>query len=165
MATIYGSDRTRITIYAPGSSTPLARITLQEEDSEGLVLSWRPEGVKHSLGGGAAWANHWTHRGHRPQLQISWAAGMTSSIETWDGSAWGAPVVILTPLAIAKILSSAFLAPCMVEPHLDKAYSFLAQPDPERPFELKDVGAAVHTDLGISLLGQTVGPIPDWAAL
>lgn len=165
MYTVYGVDRTRITLYQEDGVTPNFRITLQEEDEQSLQLKWTPEGVGHSLGSGSSWARHWTHRGHRPTLTILWAVGVYSQIETYASGSWGAPAEILTPLAIAKILTWGFRSPCLVEPHLDKAYSFKAQPDPESAFALKDVGAVAHTDLEITLIGTIVEELPDWGAL
>lgn len=162
---VYGTQKTRITLYDVDGTTPLQRITLQKEDREGLTLSWKPEGAATKLGSGAGWANVLVHHGHRAQLTIKWGVGLESSVEAWASGAWGAATVILTPLAIASILNKAFLSPCLVEPHLDKGYSFKAQPDPGKSFDLKDLKGVAHTGLDLVLIAETVGPIPDWALL
>ena len=162
---IYGTARTRITLYAPDGTTPLQRITLQKEDREGLTLTWKPEGPSTTLGSGAGWAITRTHHGFRAELAIKWGVGVESSVETWASGAWGAPTVMLTPLAIASIFNKALLAPCLVEPHLDKAYSFLAQPDPGKAFTLKDIKGVAHTGLELVLIAETLAAIPDWASL
>ncbi len=164
MYTIYGIAKSRITLNAVDGS-PVFRVTLQKETRKGLSLSWKPEGVTHELGSGATWARHRTHRGFRAHLEINWDVALNSTIETWSGGAWGAPASIRTALALAKIFTYAFQAPCLVEPHLDKAFSFLAQPDPGKPFELQDVRGVAHTDLTLVLIATTVGAIPDWGAL
>ncbi|WP_306600763.1 hypothetical protein [Geothrix sp. 21YS21S-2] len=162
---VYGLNQTRITLYAADGTTPLYRITLQKEQREGLKLSFPPEGVPHDLGSGAQWAKQWTHRGFRPRLDISWDRGVESIRETWTSGAWGPPVTILTVTALSLIFTYAFQAPCLVEPHLDKAYSFSAQPDPTKALELQDLKRVVHTSLALSLIATIPGPIPDWASL
>lgn len=162
---IYGRNRTRITLYAADGTTPLQRVTLEKEAREGLALSFKPEGAEAKLGSGANWAIKRTHHGFRPELAIKWEYGMESTVETWGGAAWGAPAAILTPMALASIFTRACAAPCLVEPHLDKAYSFKAQPDPGKPFVLKDVKGVAHSGLELVLVGEELGPIPDWAAL
>lgn len=162
---IYGLARTRITLYDADGTTPLQRLTLQKEDREGLTLTWKPEGPSTNLGSGSGWAIKRTHHGFRAELAIKWGVGVKSSVETWASGAWGAPAVLLTPLAIASIFNKAVLAPCLVEPHLDKAYSFKAQPDPGKPFSLKDLKGVAHTGLELVLIAETLGPIPDWASL
>lgn len=162
---VYGTKKTRITLYDVDGITPLQRITLQRETREGLTLSWKPEGSATKLGSGSGWANALVHHGHRAQLAIKWDKGTNSSQETWASGTWAAPTVMLTPLAIASILNKAFLAPCLVEPHLDKGYSFKAQPDPAKAFFLKDLKGIAHTDLELVLIAETLGPIPDWALL
>lgn len=165
MATVYGLAQTRITLYQADGVTPLYRIVLQKEDKEGLKLSYKPEGVSHQLGSGANWARKWAHRGFRPQLDIAWSHGLDSTKQGWTGVAWGAASTIITPEAMGLIFTWAFQSPCLVEPHLDKAYSFSAQPDPGKPFDLKDIKGVFHTGLSLSLIGSTVGSIPDWSTL
>ncbi len=164
-APIYGIKQTRITLYALDGVTPTLRVTLQKETREGLTLSFKPEGVGHQLGGAAAWAKPFTYRGFRAQLAIKWDLGLESSVETWSGTAWGAPATVLTALALSQILAAAFQAPCLVEPHLDKAFSFSAQPDPGKAFELGDLKGVAHTNLDLVLIQTTVANLPDWAAL
>jgi hypothetical protein len=165
MYTIYGLKQTRITLYAADGVTPNFRVTLQKEVREGLTLSWPPEGVSHDLGSGADWAKHRTHRGFRPRLEIGWDFGLNSSIEAWTGAAWGAAAAVLTPIALAKVYTWGMQNPCLVEPHLDKAYSFLAQPDPEQAFELRDIRGVAHTGLALTLIATLLGPLPDWEGL
>jgi hypothetical protein len=162
---IYGTSRTRITLYAADGVTPNYRITLQKEVREGLNLIFNPEGVPHQMGSGAAWAKSLTFRGFRPQLEIKWDFGLTSSVEVWGGTAWGAPADELTPISLSRIFTWAFQSPCLVEPHLDKAYSFTAQPDPGKALGLKDRKGVAHSDLDLVLVGTVVGSIPDWATL
>lgn len=161
----YGLLRTRITLYDTDGTTPLKRITLQKEMRDGLVLAWKPEGVATRLGSGASWANNWTHHGFRASLAIKWDFGMNSSVETWTGAAWGTAAEVLTPIALSQIFNKALLAPCLVEPHTDKAYSFLAQPDPGKAFVLRDVKGVAHSGLELDLVATTVAAIPDWASL
>jgi hypothetical protein len=162
----YGLQKTRITLYATDGTTPTLRVTLQKEDREGLSLEFAPEGPTTKLGSGAGWANQHTHHGWRPTLAITWSAGLTSSVETWSGSAWGAAADMITPIALSKILNAGMQAPCLVEPHLDKAYNFSAQPDPGKPFKLRDLKGIVHTGLELTLIGQTLADdLPDWLSL
>ncbi len=161
----YGSARTRITLYGPDGVTPLQRITLQKETREALLLSWPPEGVESKLGSGANYARHWAHNGFRPALAIKWDRGVQSSMETWASGAWGPAAVLLTPIALSYIFNKAMVTPCLVEPHLDKDYSFKAQPDPGKPFALKDIKSVAHSDLELVLIAEELSDIPDWAVL
>ena len=161
----YGVARTRITLYAADGVTPNFRVTLQKEVREGLTLSFKPEVASHQLGSGAAWAKSLTFRGFRPQLDIKWDFGLTSSVEVWSGTAWGAPADELTPISLSRIFTWAFQSPCLVEPHLDKAYSFTAQPDPGKALELKDLKGVAHSGLDLVLVGTVLGTLPNWAAL
>jgi hypothetical protein len=52
-----------------------------------------------------------------------------------------------------------------VEPHTDKAFSFSAQPDPGKAFELKDIKGIAHSGLDLVLIQTTVAALPNWAAL
>ena len=161
MSTVYGVQRTRVTLY---NSTGVAtqRITLQKEDREGLLLEFKAEGAATKLGSGSGWATQWTHHGFRPALSITWSAGLDSSVETWSGSAWGSPWTIATASALTTILNASSLAPCLVEPHLDCSYSFLAQPDASKTYSLRDTRGALHTDLSLDLVGVTLAALPDW---
>lgn len=167
MALIYGTSYTRITLYASDGTTPTKRYTLQKEDKEGLQLAFRPEGVTHEHGSAATWARTRTHRGFRPVLSIRWSAGLgdATMVETYSGGSFGAAVAIEHATAIAQIVSGAFTTPCLVEPHKDKAFSFLAQPDEGKPFTLQDLKGVVHTKLTLDLIGKTVAAMPDWASL
>jgi hypothetical protein len=162
---VYGTSKSRITLYDADGVTKKYRITLQKEGREGLKLSYKPEGAPHKLGSGAAWANTWTHRGFRATLEIKWPHGIQSTLETWTAGAWGAPTTILTASALSLIFTWAFQSPCLVEPHLDKAYSFSAQPDPGKALELRDVKGVAHTGLELALVATILGAIPDWASL
>ncbi len=162
---VYGLERTRVTLYEVDGITPLYRITLQREAPEGLTLKFTHEGVLHPMGSGAGWAKHWVHRGHRAQLSIKWNYGVRSDRETWTGSEWGAPSKILTALAVSIILTHAFPVPCKVEPRPDTDWSFMAQPDPAKAFELKDTKGVAHPGLELVLIASTLGPIPDWENL
>ncbi len=162
---VYGTSKSRITLYAADGVTNKYRITLQKEGREGLKLSFKPEGAPHQLGSGAAWAKAWTHRGFRATLDIKWPHGMESILETWTAGAWGAPTPILTATALSLIFTWGFQSPCLIEPHLDKAYSFSAQPDPSKALELRDVKGVAHTGLGLVLVATAVAPLPDWASL
>ncbi len=171
---IYGTAQTRITLYDPTSGTATKRYTLQREDREGLILTFKEEGTVHQLGSGASWGRQLVHRGFRAELAIKWGVALDPSIgvgqlvtlvETYSGSAWGAAVGINTATALSAIISGAFKKACLVEPHLDKAFSFLAQPDPGKAFGLQDLKGVVHTKAELTLIAQTVADIPDWASL
>ncbi len=163
---VYGLQKTRITLHETDGTTPKFRITLQKETKEGLTLTFKPEGQMRQAGSGGGWARSWAHWGFRAQVRILWDLGTDeTTLETWTAGAWSAPSVYLTASALALIFTHAFRAPCLVEPHTDKAYSFLAQPDPGKPLELKDIKGVAHSGLELVLIGDTVGEIPDWAAL
>lgn len=162
---VYGLDRSRITLYDVDGTTPLYRITLQREAPEGLKLQFTHEGVTHHMGSGAGWANHLTHRGHRAQLSVKWNYGVRCDREAWTGSAWGAPSKVLTATAISIILTHAFQTPCKVEPRIDTAWNFLAQPDPAKAFELRDTKGVAHPGLELVLIAVTLASIPDWENL
>jgi hypothetical protein len=161
----YGTAKSRITLYDSDGVTGLFRITLQREEKEGMVLTFTPEGVTTNLGSGASWANKRTHHGFRPSFSIKWAVGLNCTIEAWVTDHWDTATDIATPMAISKILNNAFVTPCLIEPRSDTAFSFLAQPNPEQAFTLKDIKGVAHTDLSIELLAVTITTIPDWAAL
>lgn len=164
-APIYGLKQTQIMLFdAPGIVAHYL-ILLQKETREGLTLSFKPEGVSHQLGSAAAWAKPWTHRGFRPQIEIKWDFGMTSQIWEQVAGVWQPPTEILTAQALSMIMNLAFQYPCVVEPHLDNAYNFFAQPDPGKAFELKDLKGVAHSGLSLTLVGTTVAAMPDWASL
>jgi len=158
---VYGVGSTRIVLNSGG--IPAFRITLQKESTEGLVLSFKPEGAAGQLGSGAAWAKTWAHHGFRPTLAIKWGVGIKSTIETYSGGSYGAPTQILTADALTRILSYGFKEPMLVQPHLDNAFSFLAQPDPGVALNLKDNKGAYHTSLETTLIGTTVADLPAWS--
>lgn len=162
---VYGVQKTRITLYDADGTTPLQRVTLQKEVREGLTLTWKPEQAETKLGSGAGWAIARNHHGFRAELAIKWDYGLNSSVETWVSGAWGAPATVLTATALASIFNRACVAPCLVEPHLDKAYSFKAQPDPGKPLALRDVKGVAHSGLELVLIAETLDAIPDWALL
>lgn len=160
---VYGLGRTVITLR-DASGNPTVRYTLQVEQREGLVLTFTPEGTAHDLGSGAGWAKRWNHRGFRPSISIRWDAGTISSKALWSGSAWGNEQVVSTAVALSELLNAAFLVPCLVQPHKDHAFTFVAQPDPSKGFALKDRKRVIHTDLTLDLVGQDLGAIPTWVA-
>lgn len=159
---VYGTGRSRVTLYDT-AGTPTVRITLQKETREGLTLKFSPEGQLHKKGSGAAWGQDWQHRGFRPSLQIEWTHGLMTLRETYTSGAWSAAVEIPTAEALGQILNSAFVAPCLVQPHVDHSFAFLAQPDPETAFELRDVKGVAHTGLTLSLMGRSLTAIPTWS--
>ncbi|WP_257311101.1 hypothetical protein [Geothrix fuzhouensis] len=162
---IYGTARSRITLYEVDGTTPKYRVTLQRETKEGLSLVFKPEGAAHQLGSGANWAKSWTHRNFRASLDLRWNYGKNSLLETWTSGAWSAPVITLTPTVLSLIFTWAFQSPCLVEPHMDKAYTFSAQPDPGKALALNDTKGVAHKDLALSLIATEVAPLPDWASL
>lgn len=163
---IFGLKETRITLYQDDGVTPRYRVTLQKEVREGLDLTFKPEGVSHQLGSGAGWAKRWIHRGFRPTLAIKWKHGMESSVETWDGAAWGVSTIITTAQALSVIHTWASHNPCLVSPHKDLNFEFLAQPDPGKAFNLQDLKGVLHTDLALNLIAtRIIQDIPDWTNL
>lgn len=166
---IYGTRQTLITLYEVDGITPLAKITLQKETKEGLLLKFTPEGVKQKLGSGAGWRLRWSHRGFRPSVTIKWDVGLHSRRLSWvgegngtGGGPWGPAAEVLTAEALAEIENRGLLAPCLVQPHLDHAFTFWAQPDPGKAFELKDLKGCAHTGLGLELVGTGLAAIPDF---
>jgi hypothetical protein len=163
---IYGLDKPRITLYADDGVTPVYRITLQKETKEGLDLAFPAEGVSRQLGSGAGWAKPWLQRGFRPVLNLKWSHGLDSAVEAWGGIAWGAGTTVNTAQALGVIDSMARRAPCLVEPHLDQNFSFLAQPDPGKAITLRDLKGLVHTGLELQLVAtKLISDHPDWPNL
>jgi hypothetical protein len=159
---IYGCKASQVTLYS-AAGAPVYLVTLQKESRAGLQLVFRPEGASSQLGSGASWKNCWAHRGFRPTLQIKWGVGVNSTIATWDGAKWLAAQPINTAQVVGMILSYGLRAPCQVQPHLDNAYVFLAQPDPTKALTLCDQDGAVHVNLELNLIGSTVADIPAWS--
>lgn len=163
---VYGIDQTRITLYEEDGTTPRYRVTLQKETKEGLELAFKPDGVSHQLGSGAEWAIRRIHRGFRISLDIKWTHGLNSSVETWGGSAWGIAATVPLAQALCEIHSRANLNPCLVSPHKDMNFDFLAQPDPGKAFALRDMKGLLHTGLELHLISTTLRKdIPDWTTL
>ena len=162
---VYGLGSTRV-ILRDATGANLARVTLQCEDREGLALTFTPEGVASDLGSGAGFKRAWSPRRWRPSLAITWAYGLASRIETWDGSAWGSAVLVDTAEALRRIHNAAWIYPCTVQPHQGSAWTFDAQPDPGAdPYALQDVKGVIHADLSLHLQGRAVVDIPDlWSA-
>lgn len=172
MSIVYGSGRTRITLYT-SAGVAAYRVTLQVEQREGLQVTFQAEGVEHQLGSGASWARRWTHRGIRPLLAISWDYGLSSTLETWVPAVTGPPAVAAhwgtaatesTAQALGRIQSLGLVYPCLVEPHLDSSFSFTAQPDPGAPLVLQDVRRALHSGLALDLIGTSLlATVPVWS--
>ena len=163
---IFGSKQTQIILYMDDGVTPQYRVTLQKETAEGLTIALKPEGVSRQLGSGAGWANRWLHRGFRPSLTVQWTHGVQSQVETWSGGAWTGLTTIPTAQALSIIHTWACHNPCLVYPHLDVNFSFQAQPDPGKAFNLRDAKGVIHTSLELALIGTTLLPdIPDWINL
>lgn len=160
-AVIYGIQQTRITLYDTNGN-PTFRVGLQVEMSEGLKIRFLPEGIMHQLGSGAGWAQQWIHRGCRATLAIKWDVGVTSQIQAWGGSAWGAYAEVDTAQVLTQVLNSALLVPCKVEPHQDKAFAFQAQPVMATPFELSDLKRFAHRGLVLEMASCGLMQIPDW---
>lgn len=163
---IFGLKETRITLYQDDGVTPRYRVTLQKEVREGLDLTFKPEGVSHQLGSGAAWAKRWIHRGFRPTLAIKWKHGMESTLEAWGTGSWNAATVITTAQALGFIHTYASRVPCLVSPHKDMNFDFLAQPDPGKSFNLQDLKGVLHTDLALNLIATRIlQDVPDFTIL
>jgi len=163
---IYGLQETQIILYEDDGITPKYRITLQKETKEGLELSFAAEGVSRGLGSGAKWARSWCQRGWRMTVSIRWDAGIESTAETWDGSAWVEARAVPTAQALSVIQTWGTRTPCRVSPHKDMNLDFLAQPDPSKPLRLRDVKGAAHTGLELVLVASDLlGNIPDWENL
>lgn len=163
---IYGLKETRIILYEDDGTTPRYRITLEKEGKEGLDLIFKPEGPSHQLGSGADWAIRRIHRGFRISLDIKWAQGEHSQVETWNGTTWGAASSVLTAQALSVIHTWASHNPCRVSPHKDLNLDFLAQPDPGKGFGLSDLKGLIHRDLELHLVSTTLAKdIPDWTTI
>lgn len=174
-AVIYGLAQTRVTLYASDGVTPTYRVTLQREDKQGLKLSFKAEGTLHTLGSGGNWGRVWNHRGFRPTLEIKWskgidpamkvAAALTTMVETRSGTLWGPAVATNTAIALSTILGSALVAPCLVEPRIDKNFNFKAQPDPNKAYDLTDYKQVAHENLELVLIAQSLSSLPNWPSL
>ncbi|MBS1729855.1 MAG: hypothetical protein JSS67_03655 [Bacteroidetes bacterium] len=175
-AIIIGLGQTRITTYATDGTTPVKRFTLQKEDREGIELRFPKEGATHKLGSGANRAIKRTFFGYRPNLSCRWAVAidpvhaaggqLTTTVEVWSGSAWGSAAQINTAAALSAIDDAATKTPVLVEPRLDKAFSFLAQPPDNHVFALIDLKGVVHTKLDLQLEAEeTISDLPDWLSL
>lgn len=179
---VYGLQKTRITLYQTDGTTPKTRITLQKETKEGLTLSFKPEGQLRQAGSGAAWARNWAHFGFRAQLRILWDLGTDETlIQSWEPSGWGlssfgesawsepdgwgTSAQIPTASALSILINGAYQVPCLVEPHLDKSFSFLAQPDPGRSLDMRDVKGVAHSGMELALVGTNLVEIPDWSTI
>ncbi len=163
---IYGLKETRITLYEDDGSTPRYRVTLEKEAKEGLNLVFKQEGVVHPLGSGADWARTVIHRGFRVSLDIKWGHGEESLVETWNGSEWADAAKIPTAQALSVIQTWAYHNPCLVSPHQDLNFAFLAQPDPGKAFDLSDIKGRFHRDLELHLIAtKLIKDIPDWSNL
>jgi hypothetical protein len=162
---VYGLRQTRITLYN-ADGTNAYRVTLQKEGRMGLELAFPPEGVDHQLGSGADWEMTRTHRGFRPALAIKWPVATRSVVETWDGAQWGAKELVLTAQVRGLIDNFAFIKPCLVSPHEDMNFGFLARPVPANPFKLRDIKGVAHADIDLALIATKLIPaIPDWPNL
>ena len=170
-AIIFGLSQTRITLFGPDGVTPTKRYTLQKEDREGLELSFPREQSTHDLGSGANWARQRNFHGYRPTLKVKWAVAVGSGpggqivtmVEAWTGTAWGVATQVNTAAALASIDDGACKVPALIEPHLDKAFSFLGQPPDGHIFALRDLKAVIHTKLDLALEAVSlITSMPDW---
>lgn len=140
---------TRITGYA--GETSAWRITLQREDREGRSLSYVPE-VATTQGAAPDFAIAHLFRGFRPRLELTWSVGTGSTLELWDGSAWGDPSEIQTASALLSILGACEAGDLWAEPYSEALGAFWARCWAE-PQEIRDIKGVVHSGLKLTLDG------------
>lgn len=169
---VYGRGRCRITTHNTDGS-PLWRYTLDAVAPEGLAVVFTPEGVMHQLGSGAGWQRKFGLRGFRPSISLKWDAGLQAKLEQMIYPAGGDPPPhwvrwgdVEMAEGLSQIISASSLVRCLVEPHMDKGWSFYAQPDPGKAFQINDYKLVVHRGLTLQLIGTDLIPsIPDWSNL
>ena len=128
------------------------RWTLQASDREGRTVRLKPEGTLHPLGSGADRKRRWIHNGFRQELAIKWAYGLTSTRETWTGTAWSAPVERPTAEAHCEILDWSEQFPVQVEPFLGQPMPAFKAQGTERGPSLRDTKGVAHPALELALV-------------
>ena len=142
---------TRVTLLDAAGQGQV-RWTLQAPAREGREVRFRPEGTLRILGSGAAWRRIWQPKGIRQELAIKWGYGLTSTRETWTGTAWSAPSTRPTAEAHTEILDWSASLPVQVEPFLGQPMpAFQAQATEHGP-SLRDTKGVAHPSLELALV-------------
>jgi hypothetical protein len=152
---IHANTATRLTLYGL-QEKPLARWTLQEPDTGGRGLSFDPQ-AKYTVGAKPLRRRVLQFQGWRMTLTLTWSLGLVSLGETWDGTAWSAPRLAPTALAVSQAIQASRVCPILVEP-------FLADPWPSfrgvatSDLVLADIKGIAHAGLSLALEAEVALP-------
>lgn len=156
---VYGTGAARV-ILRDTTGADSIRLTFQTVTRSGLELVFTPLGVAQDLGNGANFKRGWSPRRFRASLNLTWEVAASTRVESWEGSAWGAESLCDTADAVRLVHNYGWLYPCLVQPHLDKSWTFEAWPDPDQPFALQDLKGVAHADLALGLISRVAVDIP-----
>ena len=154
----------RITLL-DASGTPAIRWTLQVPEREGRLLRWVPEGVLRQLGSATGFLRRWIHHGFRLELDLKWGYGLTSTRETWSGTAWTGAAPRPTAEAHSEILDWSARYAVMVEPYTGETEAVFQAIATEKGPSLQDTKGVAHPRLelvlaAVVLVGTLTFPPP-----
>ena len=141
---------TRITLLDAAGQGQI-RWTLQAPEREGREIRFKPEGTLRTLGGATGWRRVWAHLGFRQELAVRWGYGLTSTRETWTGTAWSAPLERPTAEAHSEILDWSERWPVSVEPFLGQPMPTFEAQGVEAGVSLRDTKGVAHPSLELVL--------------
>lgn len=114
-------------------------------------MRWVPEGVLRNLGSASGWLRQWVHRGFRLELSLKWAYGLTSTRETWSGTAWVGSAQRPTAEAHSEILDWSERLPVQVEPYTGETQAVFEATAAEKGPSLQDTKGVAHPKLELVL--------------
>ncbi len=149
-ARVVQAATSRITLL-DASGAPVVRWTLEAPERAGRMLRWIPEGILHQLGSATRFLRSWTHHGFRLQLSLKWGYGLTSTRETWNGTAWSGATLRPTAEAHSEILEWSERLPVEVEPYTGEVEAVFQARAAEKGPSLQDTKGIAHPRLELVL--------------
>jgi hypothetical protein len=149
-ARVVQAPTTRITLL-DAAGVGQVRWTLQVPEREGRLVRWVPEGMLRQLGSATGFLRRWIHRGFRLELSLRWGYGLTSTRETWDGTAWTGATVRPTAEAHSEILDWSARLPVQVEPYTGEVDAVFQAIATEKGPSLQDTKGIAHPRLELIL--------------
>lgn len=149
-ARVVQAPSTRITLL-DATGAPAVRWTLQVPERAGRTVRWVPEGMLRQMGSASNFLRRWIHRGFRLEVSLRWGYGLTSTRETWSGTAWTGAATRPTAEAHSEILDWSERLPVQVEPYTGEGAAVFTATAAEKGPSLQDTKGVAHPRLELVL--------------